>query len=128
MEITQQFNSEVMQAGWFSRQQTVIVAVSAGVDSMVLLTLMQQLPTQIRPKLVVAHVNHQLRSQSQVEAQFMSDYCQQHHLQLEKTKWPVAEQPYQASRPQLAIFAISFFCAVYGPAPCRRFTDRSPCR
>ncbi|GAX02353.1 tRNA lysidine(34) synthetase TilS [Secundilactobacillus silagei] len=114
MEITQQFNSEVMQAGWFSRQQTVIVAVSAGVDSMVLLTLMQQLPTQIRPKLVVAHVNHQLRSQSQVEAQFMSDYCQQHHLQLEKTKWPVAEQPYQGVEAAARHFRYQFFAQCMG--------------
>lgn len=52
MDIVKQFKRQVEQAGWFNSSQTAVVAVSAGVDSMVLLTLMQQLPAGVRPRLV----------------------------------------------------------------------------
>ena len=50
---------------FFATQTPIIVATSTGVDSMVLLTLAQNLVSKER--LIVAHVNHHLRSQSQVE-------------------------------------------------------------
>ncbi|WP_305068921.1 ATP-binding protein, partial [Lacticaseibacillus nasuensis] len=41
----------------------IVVAVSGGVDSMVLLTLLARLPGRPYP-LTVAHFNHQLRAES----------------------------------------------------------------
>lgn len=54
----QKFNRRLAAARLLSPQVTVVVAVSTGVDSMVLLRLLQQLPVTERPHLVVAHVNH----------------------------------------------------------------------
>lgn len=70
---------------FFSPQATVVVAVSTGVDSMVLLTALQELlpATQI----VVAHVNHHLRDQSQTEESYLRNYCQKHHLKLMVDEW-----------------------------------------
>ena len=70
---------------FFSPQSTVVVAVSTGVDSMALLTALQKLlpPKQI----VVAHVNHHLRAQSQVEEQFLRKYCANNHLRLLVDEW-----------------------------------------
>ncbi|GAX08850.1 tRNA(Ile)-lysidine synthetase [Secundilactobacillus silagincola] len=109
MDIVKQFKSIVIQANWFDSNQTVIVAVSAGVDSMVLLTLMQQLPVNVRPKLVVAHVNHQLRQQSEIEEQFMMDYCHQRHIQLEIAQWPVANHPQTGVEAAARRFRYDFF-------------------
>ncbi|KLD61475.1 hypothetical protein WP50_02030 [Lactiplantibacillus plantarum] len=64
----QKFNRQLAAAKLLSPQQTVVVAVSTGVDSMVLLHLLQRLPAAERPRVVVAHVNHHLREQSQMEA------------------------------------------------------------
>ncbi|MDN6517397.1 MAG: tRNA(Ile)-lysidine synthetase, partial [Enterococcus sp.] len=49
----------------------ILLAVSTGVDSMVLLHLLEQLGATIG----VAHVNHQLRAESKAEAAFLRDYC-----------------------------------------------------
>lgn len=70
---------------FFSPQSTVVVAVSTGVDSMVLLTALKDLlpATQI----VVAHVNHHLRAQSKAEEEYLREYCHARHLQLMVDEW-----------------------------------------
>lgn len=70
MDLQQRFDHLIAEQHWFSRQDTVVAAVSTGVDSMTLLTLLMRLPMANRPRLVVAHVNHQLRAQSSTEAAF----------------------------------------------------------
>ncbi|GAX06273.1 cell cycle protein [Secundilactobacillus pentosiphilus] len=112
MDIVKQFKRQVEQAGWFNSSQTAVVAVSAGVDSMVLLTLMQQLPAGVRPRLVVAHVNHQLRQQSGVEEHFISDYCRQRHIQLAITHWAVADHPKKGVEAAARRFRYQFFAQV----------------
>lgn len=109
MDIAKQFKATITQKGWFGSTQTVIVAVSAGVDSMVLLRLMQQLPAVVRPQIVVAHVNHQLRLQSKVEEQFMIDYCRQYHLQLEVAQWPITNHPQTGVEAAARGFRYDFF-------------------
>jgi tRNA(Ile)-lysidine synthase len=53
-----------------------LLAVSTGVDSMVLLTAMEKLFADQKDKpFAVAHVNHQLRTASKEEAAFLSAYC-----------------------------------------------------
>lgn len=89
----QQFNRQLAQHQLLMPTKTLIVAVSTGVDSMVLLTLLQQLPKQQRPRLVVAHVNHHLREQSQAEAAFLAQYCQHRQLKLVVADWLPAQHP-----------------------------------
>ncbi|WP_051533680.1 tRNA lysidine(34) synthetase TilS [Ligilactobacillus apodemi] len=67
--------------------QKVLVAVSTGVDSMVLLWLVQHLPPKLRPQIYVAYIDHQLRVQSQAETQFIQAYCEKSHLPLFVKVW-----------------------------------------
>lgn len=89
----QKFNRQLAAAKLLSPQQTVVVAVSTGVDSMVLLHLLQRLPAAERPRVVVAHVNHHLREQSQMEADYLRQYCQQQNLKLVMADWLPAAHP-----------------------------------
>ena len=53
-----------------------VLAVSTGVDSMVLLHLFLQVTNNI----VVAHMNHQKRTQSDVEEEFIIKYCAENNI------------------------------------------------
>jgi len=58
------------------RKPPWLVAVSGGVDSIVLLHLLLNLPEELRPPLTVAHFNHRLRGrESDEEAEFVKTLC-----------------------------------------------------
>ncbi|MBO0409768.1 tRNA lysidine(34) synthetase TilS [Enterococcus hulanensis] len=63
--------------------QKILLAVSTGVDSMVLLHLLEQQNVKIG----VVHVNHQLRPESKAEADFLRDYCEKQRLPLYMKVW-----------------------------------------
>lgn len=69
----------------FNSDEPLVLAVSTGLDSMCLLDSAQNIIPASR--LVVAHVNHHLRAQSQVEEKFLRKYCQQKHLRLAVDQW-----------------------------------------
>ncbi|HKI69786.1 MAG TPA: tRNA lysidine(34) synthetase TilS, partial [Verrucomicrobiae bacterium] len=55
------FEQVIGERAFFRRGQRILVAVSGGVDSMVLLHLLHQLAQKHRWQLTVAHLNHKLR-------------------------------------------------------------------
>ena len=58
----------------------VIIALSGGPDSMALLHLFIRLREEINLNIVCAHVNHNLRSESEDEKVFVEDYCKKNNL------------------------------------------------
>lgn len=86
MRLIKQFEKLIAQNQWWKAKQPVVVAVSTGVDSMVLLDLLKNLSTN-RPEIIVAHFNHQLRTQSQTEERFIRKYCHDQQLQLQVDHW-----------------------------------------
>lgn len=68
--------------------KTYLVAVSGGVDSVVLLDMLVK---QGRDKLVVAHFDHGIRSDSADDAQFVKDLAKQHNLPFEMKREELGE-------------------------------------
>ncbi|HKM29856.1 MAG TPA: tRNA lysidine(34) synthetase TilS [Bacilli bacterium] len=60
--------------------EKIVLAVSTGIDSMVMLHAFMELKQQIKFDLIVAHVNHHQRKQSEQEEKFIVDYCQKNNL------------------------------------------------
>lgn len=105
MNLTAVIKYQLSQAN--ALDKPILVAVSTGVDSMVLLANLQQL---IPPeKIHVAYVDHQLRLQSQAETQFIKQYCQKHCLKLHITTWPKALHPSSGIEQQARNFRYEFF-------------------
>ena len=55
----------------------VVIGVSGGVDSMVLLSIIKN---QLSSKIVCAHVHHNLRFESDFELEFVRDYCLKNNI------------------------------------------------
>lgn len=108
MDLSVNIQQQLRQAQLLDKP--ILVAVSTGVDSMVLLDLLQQnLP---KNNLHVAYVDHQLRAQSQRETEFIKFYCQKNDLTLHMTKWPKSLHPQSGIEAQARIFRYNFFAQV----------------
>ena len=58
-----------------NKKDIIVVGVSAGPDSMALLYILNDLRKKIGYKIIVAHVNHNVRKESVEEAEFLKKYC-----------------------------------------------------
>ncbi len=63
-----------------TNQDTIIVAVSGGPDSMCLVDLLMSLKDELELNIVIAHVNHKLRQESEEESAFVKEYALNHGL------------------------------------------------
>ncbi|GAA2971968.1 tRNA lysidine(34) synthetase TilS [Lentilactobacillus parakefiri] len=109
MDLQRQFNFIVKQKGWWKPGQPVVVAVSTGVDSMTLLHLLAHLPPAVRPTIVVAYVDHQLRDQSVDETHYITSYCSEHGLMLKQAIWPKDDHPETGIEAAARTFRYRFF-------------------
>ncbi len=66
-----------------NKDDTIVAGVSAGPDSMALLYILSELRKKIGYKIVVAHVNHNVRKESFEEAEFLKDYCNKNNIVFE---------------------------------------------
>ncbi len=64
----------------------VVVGVSGGPDSMALLHLMSVIKKSIDIEVVCAHVNHNVRKESDAEKVFVEDFCKKNDLVFEAMK------------------------------------------
>lgn len=70
--------------GLIAKGDAVLVAVSGGVDSMVLLDVLRQLAELDGFTIAVAHFNHQLRGRaSDLDEKLVQKYCAKHELRFE---------------------------------------------
>ena len=64
----------------------IIVGVSAGPDSMFLLHLLIELRKKINFLIVVSHINHKVRIESEEEEEFLKNYCKENNVIFEVKK------------------------------------------
>lgn len=75
------------------KNKKLVVAASGGPDSMALVDMLCRLNKGFELKIIVAHFDHQLRSDSDKETSLLQNYCDQNNLPLENGSWPVNKHP-----------------------------------
>jgi tRNA(Ile)-lysidine synthase len=88
---------EQFRTGWrrhalVPRGGRIVVAVSGGVDSVVLLRLLQRLVKTAHLGLIVAHANHQLREAAEGDEQFVQRLAEELGLRCFTDRLPVREE------------------------------------
>jgi len=75
------FAQHLKNSGFISPGTRVLLAVSAGLDSMVMLTLFRKIQDQFKLEIAVGHVNHQLRDDAEEDVTFLREYCLIHNIE-----------------------------------------------
>lgn len=63
------------------KRDKVVVGVSAGPDSMFLLYVLIELRKKIGFEIIVSHINHKVRIESEEEEKFLKNYCKEHNVE-----------------------------------------------
>lgn len=67
----------------FNISDTIVIGCSSGPDSMALVDMLLKIRDKYQLQLIIAHVNHNVRSESYDEAVYMKDYCKKNNLVFE---------------------------------------------
>ena len=59
----------------FHKDDRIVVGCSTGPDSMALVDMLLKIRDRYNLSLIIAHVNHNVRKESFLEASFMKEYC-----------------------------------------------------
>ena len=65
---------------------TIVVGVSGGPDSMALLYILNEFKKKMGLKLICAHMNHNVRKESDEEEKYVSSYCKDNNIIFESVK------------------------------------------
>lgn len=112
MKNINQLGLGIYQDFQLNSKDTIVVAVSGGVDSMTLVTALVSLDASRRPKIVLAHINHQLREQSTEEEAYLRQWSQQHSVIMETIKWPMDDHPEHGVENAARQFRYKFFTEI----------------
>lgn len=93
MSLYQEFESHVSARFDWAANEPVVVAVSGGVDSIVLLDLLTHLPQHLKPACIITHINHHLRAESNEEEQFVRQLAESKGLPIRVHQWEKASHP-----------------------------------
>ena len=69
-----------------NKNDSIVIGVSAGPDSMFLLHVLIELRKKLGFKIIVAHINHKVRIESDEEEVFLEKYCQDNKVVFESMK------------------------------------------
>lgn len=86
------FQENLLNHNLLDSTKRVLLAVSGGVDSVVLLDLMTKIPLDQRPQISIAHLNHQLRSESASEEKFVGQLAEKYKVDFYSQRWKKEEQ------------------------------------
>lgn len=89
----QNFNHILQRMNLLQTDKQILLAVSGGVDSIVLLKLMQNIPVSKRPELSIAHINHQLRPEANDEEEFVKKLAKNYQIPFYTYCWPKSQHP-----------------------------------
>ncbi len=114
MSLTEEFLAQIKTKNYWKAGEKVVIGVSGGVDSMVLFHLLQQLPQDHRPALVVAHINHHLRSEADGDEAFVKSWMQKYDVPVHTYQWPRSEHPASGFEQEARKVRYRFFNEVAG--------------
>ncbi|WEV50778.1 tRNA lysidine(34) synthetase TilS [Lactobacillus sp. ESL0731] len=92
--------------------KTLVVATSGGPDSMALLAMVNAMQAKYQLKIIAAHLDHQLRPDSEMEAAVIEQYCRGRQIKVITTVWPMQLHPQKGVEAAARDYRYSFLLKV----------------
>ncbi len=89
---------------------TIVIGLSGGPDSMCLLSILENLP--IKLNIVCAHINHNIRKESEQEASFLKEYCDNKNITFEYTKFAKKSENLDYTEAELREMRYQYFAEI----------------
>ena len=89
---------------------TIVIGLSGGPDSMCLLNVLLSLKKKIN--IICAHINHNIREESKKELNFVTDYCKERNLTIETTTFAKKDSLSNYSEQELREKRYEFFTLI----------------
>lgn len=80
MELIEKVRQTIKQFNLIEKGDKIVVAVSGGPDSMCLLDVLYKLK-QNKFEIVVAHVNHLIRTEAKEDEEYVKKYCEEKNIE-----------------------------------------------
>lgn len=84
--VIEKVKKDILNSNCIENNDSIVVAVSGGPDSMALLDMLYKFETEFKEKhninysIIVAHVNHMLREESKDEKIYVEDFCKSRNI------------------------------------------------
>ncbi len=102
MDLVKKVKQYINTRHLLSKNDTVIVGVSGGPDSVALISILHALQYELKIKLIAAHFNHCLRPEAQGDERFVEDLCRDLNLDFIRGEWKKEKLPQKGSLEELA--------------------------
>lgn len=79
--IEEKIKQTIRENGLIYTGDKIVVGVSGGPDSMCLLHVLNKLKNEMQFEIVVAHVNHMIRKEADVETEYVQEYCKKNNIE-----------------------------------------------
>ncbi|MDR0922180.1 MAG: tRNA lysidine(34) synthetase TilS [Lactobacillales bacterium] len=108
----QKLTTHLKKTKLIDKNKRLLLAVSGGVDSMVLLHVFLELREEFHWEIGIAHVHHNLRRESNQEQAYLENFAQEHHLPFYSVKWEEGRTVKKGVEKKAREFRYAFFSDV----------------
>lgn len=70
----------IKKNGLIKKGDIIVIGVSGGPDSICLLNVLYNLQKQLEIKIIVAHINHQIREEAKIETEYVKEFCEKRQI------------------------------------------------
>lgn len=81
----------ILKFNLVEKNDSIVVGVSGGPDSMTLLSILLKLKEELNLKIYVAHINHMLRENAIKEEEYVKEFCEKNNIELFIKRANIAE-------------------------------------
>ena len=93
--VEDEIKQTIKENSLINSNEKVVIGVSGGPDSMCLLNVLNKLKNEMQFEIVVAHINHMIRKEADLETEYVKRYCKKNNIEYFVKKVDVIQKAFK---------------------------------